>query len=88
MLTRRNSEDLARIERGAVAIVDPFSTGAFLAFEAAKAGYLVVCVLSERDSPFASFGSGDLKIEYAATIQHENLQEDQEAATKSVGYNK
>ena len=52
----------------AVVVVDPFSTGALLARKAAELGYEVVRVLSDGDSPIASFVSEGLSVDFVATV--------------------
>ena len=74
-------------EMGAVAIVDPFSTGAVLAASVSKAGYKCVRVLSEWDSPIASMVQSDFKsLEFCATIQYDDRKPDQDAATNEVSW--
>jgi hypothetical protein len=79
-----NGGDINNHDRGAIAIVDPFSTGSLLAQAVCQAGYLCVCVLSEIDSPIANFCLEGIEIRYAATIQHNNRLDDQSMAIQKV----
>lgn len=65
---------------GAVAIVDPFSTGAHLVAEAVKSGFKVVRVLSIWDSPVAALVMAGLNLDYCATIQYDDRLTDREQA--------
>jgi len=73
-------------EKGAIIIVDPFSTGAHIASEVCKAGHICARVFSVWDSPVAALVQKGLDIEFSATIQHDDQLEDQEAATIAVCY--
>jgi hypothetical protein len=69
---------------GIVAVVDPFSTGAHLAAQAAKLGYKVVRVFSIWDSPVAALIQEGVNVDYFATIQHNDQNPNQDAATDAV----
>lgn len=70
---------------GAIAVVDPFSTGAVLAASISAAGYQCVRILSVWDSPIANMVLDELKkLEFCATIQHDDRTTDQDAATYEV----
>ena len=70
---------------GAVVVVDPFSTGAFLASEVRKRGVKCARVLSAWDSPVASLvAEGVTAIDFCATIQHNDRLEDQDLAISQV----
>lgn len=80
----KTEEPLREVE-GAVAIVDPFSTGAFLASEVRKRGVRCVRVLSAWDSPVATLvAEGASSIDFSATIQHNDRLEDQDFAISQV----
>jgi len=64
----------------AVCVVDPFSTGALIAERLESEGFHVVRVLSEYNSPVADLVQESISCSYEATIQHNNLAEDQDAA--------
>jgi hypothetical protein len=64
----------------AVAVVDPFSTGAHLAALVCARGYKCVRVFSIWDSPVASLVQEGIVVEYAATLQHNDRLTDQDAA--------
>lgn len=65
---------------GAIVIVDPFSTGAHLAAEACRRGYLCVRVLSVWDSPVAALVQAGLHVDFSATIQHNDRNANQDDA--------
>jgi hypothetical protein len=69
---------------GAVVVVDPFSTGAHLALAFARKGVKIVKVLSIWDSPVASLLPEGVTVEFCATIQHNDQEEDQDAATNAT----
>ena len=69
---------------GAVAIVDPFSTGAHLALAITRAGYKCVRVFSIWDSPVASLVQEGITVEFCATLQHNDQEANQDAATDAV----
>jgi biotin carboxylase len=78
------NEPLKEIE-GAVVIVDPFSTGAFLASEVRKRGVKCARVLSAWDSPVASLvAEGVSSIDFCATIQHNDRLSDQDLAVSQT----
>lgn len=78
------AEPLKEVE-GAVVIVDPFSTGAFLASEVRKRGVKCARVLSAWDSPVATLiAEGASSIDFCATIQHNDRLADQELAVSQV----
>lgn len=52
----------------ALVVVDPFSSGALLAVRAVAMGYRVIRVLSDGDSPIASFVADGVCVDYEATI--------------------
>ena len=60
------------VAKGAVAVVDPFSTGAHLAAAVNKAGYHCIRVFSIWDSPVASLVQEGLDVDYCATVQHDD----------------
>jgi hypothetical protein len=68
----------------AIAVVDPFSTGAHLAKQVALAGYKVVRILSIWDSPVAALVEKGLVVEYCATLQFNDLNPNPEAAMAEV----
>jgi hypothetical protein len=70
---------------GAIVVVDPFSTGAHLAAEVCKNGYICVRVFSIWDSPVAALVEKGLEIDYTATIQHNDKLQDQDQAIQEVG---
>lgn len=81
----RDTEPPLKEVEGAVVIVDPFSTGAFLASEVRKRGVKCARVLSAWDSPVASLvADGATGIDFCATIQHNDRLADQEAAVSKV----
>lgn len=71
---------------GAIAVVDPFSTGAHLASQIVRQGVKCVSILSIWDSPVASLVQDNVECEFCATIQHNDREEDQNAATNAVRY--
>jgi hypothetical protein len=66
---------------GLVAVVDPFSTGAQLAAQAAKLGYGVVRVLSIWDSPVAALIQDGVTVDYFATVQFNDQDPSEDDAT-------
>lgn len=68
----------------AIAIVDPFSTGAHLAKQVAAAGYKVIRILSIWDSPVAALVEKGLVVEYCATLQFNDLNPNIEAAFSEI----
>jgi hypothetical protein len=68
----------------AIAVVDPFSTGAHLAKQVAAAGYKVVRIFSIWDSPVAALVEKGLVVEYCATLQFNDLNPNIEAAFAEV----
>lgn len=64
----------------AIAVVDPFSTGADLAMEINKLGLKCVQILSMLDSPISGLVLSDVKIDFCATVQHNDKAEDQDKA--------
>lgn len=64
----------------AVAVIDPFSSGAILAAEVVKRGYHCVRILAEKNSPVANLVAADSGCQFDATIQHDNEDQDQENA--------
>eukprot|EP00604_Paraphysomonas_vestita_P003162 CAMPEP_0174821084 /NCGR_PEP_ID=MMETSP1107-20130205/5372_1 /TAXON_ID=36770 /ORGANISM="Paraphysomonas vestita, Strain GFlagA" /LENGTH=904 /DNA_ID=CAMNT_0016037753 /DNA_START=302 /DNA_END=3016 /DNA_ORIENTATION=+ len=64
----------------AIAVVDPFSTGAHLAKQVAAAGYKVVRIFSIWDSPVAALVEKGLVVEYCASLQFNDLNPNIEAA--------
>jgi hypothetical protein len=78
-------EELRKDVEGAVAIVDPFSTGAHLALEVRRRGIKCARILSAWDSPVALLvQEGIGVIDFCATIQHNDRLEDQELAAEQV----
>ena len=77
-------DEVPRDVEGAIAIVDPFSTGAHLAAEVRKRGYKCVRVLSAWDSPVASLVQEGVTIDFCNTIQHNDRLEEQEQAISDV----
>lgn len=71
---------------GAVVIVDPFSTGAHLAAAVCAAGYKCARVFSIWDSPVAALVQHGISAEFCATIQYDDQNSDQDAATNEVVY--
>eukprot|EP00600_Ochromonadales_sp_CCMP1393_P003118 CAMPEP_0174978690 /NCGR_PEP_ID=MMETSP0004_2-20121128/14353_1 /TAXON_ID=420556 /ORGANISM="Ochromonas sp., Strain CCMP1393" /LENGTH=988 /DNA_ID=CAMNT_0016230109 /DNA_START=105 /DNA_END=3071 /DNA_ORIENTATION=+ len=68
-----------------VVVVDPFSTGAHLAAEINQRGYKCARVFSAWDSPVASLVQKGLKIDYCATIQHnDRLAEPDKAVAETI----
>ena len=70
--------------KAAIAIVDPFSTGAHLANEVCKAGLICVRVLSVWDSPIAALVQKGLEVSFSATVQHNDQHENQDLSTDLV----
>lgn len=68
----------------AIAVVDPFSTGAHLAKQVSLAGYKVVRIFSIWDSPVAALVEKGLVVEYCATLQFNDLNPNTEAALTEV----
>lgn len=68
----------------AIAVVDPFSTGAHLAKQVAAAGYKVVRIFSIWDSPVAALVEKGLVVEYCASLQFNDLNPNIEAAFAEV----
>jgi hypothetical protein len=68
----------------AIAVVDPFSTGAHLAKQIAAAGYKVVRILSIWDSPVAALVEKGLVVEYCATLQFNDLNPNMDSALAEV----
>lgn len=66
---------------GLVAIVDPFSTGAHLAAQAAKLGYGVIRVFSVWDSPVAALIQEGVTVDFFATVQFNDQAPDLNEAT-------
>lgn len=67
--------------KGAIVIVDPFSTGAHLAAAVCAAGYKCARVFSIWDSPVAALVQQGLTLDYSATIQHNDILPNQDVAT-------
>jgi hypothetical protein len=82
--SRTQSQNHEGVKEGAIVIVDPFSTGAHLAAEVCKEGYICVRVFSVWDSPVAALVQKGLDIDYSATIQHNDKLSDQDAAIQEV----
>ncbi len=78
------SAQVAAEEKGAVIIVDPFSTGAHLALAVCNAGFKCARVFSIWDSPVAALVQEGIAAEFCATLQHNDQLEDQDAATDEV----
>ncbi len=74
----------ADIGEGAVAVVDPFSTGMHLAAAIVRSGVKCVRVLSIWDSPVASLVQEGVDCEFCATIQHNDQDPDENASTNAV----
>lgn len=68
----------------AIAVVDPFSTGAHLAKQVSLAGYKVVRIFSIWDSPVAALVEKGLVVEYCATLQFNDLNPNIEGALAEV----
>lgn len=68
----------------AIAIVDPFSTGAHLAAEAVRRGFKCVRVLSIWDSPVAALVQEGVEVEFDATIQNNDTCKDEDESTNQV----
>lgn len=71
-------------EKGAVIIVDPFSTGAHLAAAVCEKGFKCARVFSIWDSPVAALIQEGITAEFCATIQHNDQLENQDEATDMV----
>jgi hypothetical protein len=69
----------------AVVVVDPFSTGAILAEKVVATGRHCIRVFSEYNSPIASFVSESSKVQYDATVQHDDRAPNQGAASDETG---
>jgi biotin carboxylase len=63
-----------------VVVIDPFSTGAHLAAEVGLRGLKCARLFSIWDSPVAALVQQGLEVEYTATIQHDDKNEDQNQA--------
>ena len=72
--------ETGREQQLAVAIVDPFSTGAHLAASVCKQGYKCVRVFSVWDSPIAALVQEGVTCDFSATIQHNDRLKDQDAS--------
>jgi hypothetical protein len=70
----------------AIAVVDPFSTGAHLAVEVRKLGYKCIRVFSVWDSPVANLVQQGLEVDFCATVQHNDRAGDQQVAIEEVWY--
>ena len=70
--------------QGAVVVVDPISTGAHLAAAISQSGAKCVQLLSIWDSPVAHFLQEGVATEFCATIQHDDNNQDEDAATNDV----
>jgi biotin carboxylase len=68
----------------AVAVVDPFSTGAHLANLFASNGIKVVRVLSIWDSPVAALIQEGIDVDFVATVQHDDSKSNQDEATNDT----
>ncbi|GMI01569.1 hypothetical protein TrLO_g10212 [Triparma laevis f. longispina] len=77
---KHESEEMNRNFTPAVAVIDPFSSGAILAAEVVKRGYHCVRILAEKNSPVANLVAADSGCQFDATIQHDNEDQDQENA--------
>jgi biotin carboxylase len=78
--TRSRSETTDGELPVAVAIVDPFSTGAHLAALVCSQGYKCLRVFSIWDSPVAALVQQGIVCDFSATIQHNDQLKDQDAA--------
>jgi hypothetical protein len=65
----------------AVAIVDPFSTGAHLAAGVCAMGYKCIRIFSIWDSPVAALVMEGVNVDFDATVQHNDTEDDQNKAT-------
>mmetsp|Transcript_37218 Transcript_37218/g.37900 ORF Transcript_37218/g.37900 Transcript_37218/m.37900 type:complete len:506 (-) Transcript_37218:227-1744(-) len=81
-LTKQGS--FREVNKGAIMIVDPFSTGAHIADGVCKAGFICGRIFSTWDSPVAALVQKGLEVDYTATIQHNDKIEDVEAATEQT----
>ena len=68
----------------AIAVVDPFTTGAHVARYVNQAGYKCVRMLSILNSPVAHLVQEGIEVTYDATIQHNDQMEDQDASYHST----
>lgn len=82
--TRSRSQSIATDTRDMIVVVDPFSTGAHLAAEVSNRGLKCARVFSIWDSPVAALVLQGLEVEYTATIQHDDRNEDQDQAIAST----
>ena len=68
-----------------VVIVDPFSSGAILAELVVAGGRRCVRVFSEYNSPVANLVSENVKVQYDATVQHDDRIADARVAAAETG---
>lgn len=78
--TRSRSQSIATDTRDMIVVVDPFSTGAHLAAEVSNRGLKCARLFSIWDSPVAALVQQGLEVEYTATIQHDDRNENQNDA--------
>jgi biotin carboxylase len=69
---------------GAVAVVDPYSTGANIAAQILKWGYRLILIFSEVNSPVATLVSKGTKLQPTLIVQHDNRHPDQEIALQQT----
>jgi biotin carboxylase len=77
---RSRSQSFITDVRDMIVVVDPFSTGAHLAAEVSRQGVKCARVFSIWDSPVAALIQQGVEVEYTATIQHDDRNEDQDRA--------
>lgn len=66
----------------AVVVVDPFSSGIYMAHEIAKLGYRLITVNSQINAPFAKYAKETIESDYI--VQHDDETEDEEGALRST----
>lgn len=86
--SRTRSSTLEKIQENvfpsAVAVVDPFSTGAHLAKKIVDLGFRCVRIFSIWDSPVAALIQEGINVEFDATLQYNDGLSDQDEATNEV----
>ena len=71
-------------DRDMIVVVDPFSTGAHLADAVYTSGFKCARVFSIWDSPVAALIQKGIDVEFTATVQHNDGNNDQEAAIQET----
>ena len=82
--SRTRSQSFVTDVRDMIAVVDPFSTGAHLAAEISMQGLKCARIFSIWDSPVAALVQKGLEVEYCATVQHDERNEDQDQAIEDT----